>query len=1015
MKFFEFFSGHRKAIFFLVASLSLGGIVSLFQMPVSLFPDIDFPRIVMIADNGEEPAERMMIEVTRPLEEAARSIPEVVRVKSATSRGTSEISVNFSWGTDILQSLQLLQGKIAGIRNELPPTASVQIERMNATVFPIEGFSLVSDSLDQVQLRDLACYVIRPALVRIGGIAQVRVVGGKERTFLVAVDPLRLEAHGLGITEVSSAIARTNMVSSTGLVERNYQIYLTLADGLYGGIDDIARTVIEFRDGIPITVNDVATVSPSEKPNYIRVTADGKQAVLVNIIRQPEGNTVEIGQQVRSVLADLGKEIPPGVRIRYFYDQADFISGSIGSVRDSIVVGLVLAILIIFAFLRSVRIGSVALITVPAVFATTMLLLRVIGYTLNIMTLGGIAAGVGLVIDDIVVMIENIFRNMRYQRERIRQAIAESMREILPAIFGSSLSSIIVFVPFAFLYGVTGAFFKPLAVTMAISLAVSMVYSLTLVPFLAESFIKDRDVELEAAREQRSQHRVSRAYASLLSGLLRMSYLGPVFVVLMLAGTYLLYASIGSDFMPEMDEGSFVLDYRSPPGTSLDETNRMLMHVEGFLMTLPEVESYSRRTGTELGFFVTEPNNGDYLVRLKEIRSRSVFQIEDEIRQKIESSEPGLEIEFVQPMADLIGDLTTEPAPIVIKVFGPNQEVIEQQARKVAGLLQTVPGVVDVFNGIVISGPSIVVHPDPVLSARAGFTTADIQAQLQAIIEGNAETYILRGEKLIGVRTQFPKEYHSVLKDIEDVRLRSPRGFSLPLRSIARIEVLKGQSEVHREDLKLVVPVHARISGRDLGGTIAEIQRSLKSNIVLPQGVTYTFGGQYQNQQESFINLLYVLLAASLLVIALMIIEFESFTIPVAVYSTNLTALFGVLFALLVTGITFNISSFVGMIMMVGIVHENGVFIVHMIQETGKKEGFTAASIVKACRLRARPILMTTFAAVFALMPLALGIGAGAQMQRPLAVAVIGGFLLSSFLLLFELPTLYIFLRRIRE
>ncbi len=456
MKLFEIISAHRKAVFFLAAVLSIGGIVALFQMPIALFPNIDFPRIVMIADNGEEPADRMMIEVTRPLEEAARAIPGVVRVQSATSRGSSEISVNLAWGTDIIQALQLIQGKVASIRNQLPATVSIDIERMNATVFPVEGFSLTSDSLDLVQLRDLAYYTIRPALVRISGIAEVTVVGGKQREFLVTVDPQKLQGYGLSVDDVSSAITKTNFVSSTGLVERNYQIYLTLVDGLYPGLDAIRNTVVDFKNGTPITVNDVATVQPSEKIEYIRVTADGKQSVLINVIRQPGGNTVAIGEQVRAELANLQQVIPTGVRIKYFYDQGDFISSAIGSARDSIVIGIFLAILVIFVFLRSVHIGSVAVITVPAVFATTTLLLYAIGYSLNIMTLGGIAAGVGLVIDDNVVMIENIFRNMRYERENIRRAIAESMRELLPAIFGSSFASIIVFVPFAFLYGVSG-------------------------------------------------------------------------------------------------------------------------------------------------------------------------------------------------------------------------------------------------------------------------------------------------------------------------------------------------------------------------------------------------------------------------------------------------------------------------------------------------------------------------------------------------------------------------------
>ncbi len=1014
MKFYEFISAHKKGIIFIVSILSVGGLVSLFSMPISLFPNIDFPRIVMLADNGEEPANRMMIDVTRPLEEAARSVPGVTRVKSATSRGSSEVDVSFKWGTDIIQALELLQGEVASIRNQLPPTVSIQIARMNATVFPIEGFSLVSDSLNQVQLRDLAYYTIRPVLTRINGIAQVVVQGGNKREFLVDVDPEKLQSYGLSVANVVSAVNSTNFVSSTGLVQRNYQIYLTLVDGLYKNLDDIRNTVVTFRNGTPITIGQVATVKPSEKIEYVRITADGKPAVLVYVVRQPGGNTVEIGKQVRAALAGLRSEIPPGVRVKYFYDQGDFISSSIGSARDSIIIGLFLAILIIFAFLRSVRIGSVAVITVPAVFATTVLFLDLLGYTLNIMTLGGIAAAVGLVIDDNVVMIENIFRNMRFERESKSRATAQSMREILPAIIGSSLSSIIVFAPFAFLYGVTGAFFKPLAVTMAVSLGVSMIYSLVFVPILAEKFIRQKDIDLEVAREEKSRHRISLIYDRILGALLKRSYLGPIFAVIFLFGTFMLYQNIGSDFMPRMDEGSFVLDFLSPPGTSLQETNRMLEQVEKIIMSVPEVESYSRREGTQLGFFITEPNNGDFLIRLKKDRKRSVFQIMDELRRKIEASEPALQIDFGQAMQDLIGDLTNSPSPIQIKIFGPNQEVIQRKANEVADLISAVPGVVDVFNGITISGPSIVVHPDPVLAARAGLTMSDVQSQLSTIMNGTADTYVLEGEKLIAVRVRYPEKYHAMLQAIENVKLRSPNGFYVPVSSIATVDILKGQSEIDREDLKLTDAVSARIEGRDLGSTISDIQKSLRAHLVLPQGVTYTFGGLYQSQQESFRSLLLVLIAASVLVIALMILEFESFSIPIAVFSTNLTSLFGVILALLVTGITFNISSFVGMIMMVGIVHENGVFIVHMIQEIGREKGYTVDTVIEATKVRARPILMTTFAAVFALMPLALGIGAGAQMQQPLAVAVIGGFLLSSFLLLFELPMLYVFLNRIK-
>ncbi len=1014
MNYFEFIQRHGRAIFFTVAVLSLAGIFAALRLPISLFPDINFPRIVMLADNGEEPAERMVIEVTRPLEEAAKSVPGVTLVRSATSRGSSEISVNFSWGTDIIQALQLLQGKVASIRNELPPTASIDVERMNATVFPIEGFSLTSDTRSQVELRDLAYYVIRPALVRINGVAEVKVVGGKIREFLVETDPKKLLSYGLNITDVADAVRNTNFVASTGLVERNYQIYLSLVQGLYKGIDDIGNTVIAVKHDVPIKISDVATVRSSEKIEYIRVTAGGKQAVLVNIIRQPNGNTVQIAKEVRVTLESLKNIIPPDVTIKYFYDQGDFISSSIGTALDSIAVGILLAIVILFIFLRSFRISVVAIITVPAVVATTVLLLYGFGETLNIMTLGGIAAAVGLIIDDVVVLVENIFRHLRTRRENVSIAVAFSLKELLSPMVGSSLSTVVVFIPFAFLGGVTGAFFKSLAITMASALSISLVYSITLVPALCAKLITLRDAELEVEREEKSNHRIGKTYEIVLRFLLRWKIASPILVAFLLLAAYALYNQVGSDFLPKMDEGSFVLDYMSPPGTSLDETNRMLMKVEQVIQSKPEIDSYSRQTGTQLGFFITEPNNGDFLIKLKEHRSKSVFQIIDELRVEIEELEPALRIEFGQAMVDLIGDLTYTPAPIEIKIFGEDRNVIEAKAREVADLIENVPGVVDVFDGIVISGPSITVHVDQILAARAGLTPQAVLSQLETMIRGKVDTYILRGEKFIGVRMRYPDDYHSALGKIEDAMVQSPSGFYVPLRTIASVEVLEGQSEIHREDLKLMVPVTTRISERDLGSTVADIKKVLTANVVLPQGVWYTFGGLYQSQQESFIGLLIVLIAASLLVFTVLLFQSQRFIVPLSILAVNLSALLGVMLALFITGITFNISSFVGAIMMVGIVAENAIFIMHQVRLL-EQSGVTASeALTEACKRRTRPILMTMLAAVFALAPLALGIGAGAQMQQPLAVAVIGGFSISSLLLLFLLPMVYALLRGVK-
>jgi CzcA family heavy metal efflux pump len=999
---------HPRAILFIVAVAAAAGVLAALNLPISIFPDITFPRIVILVDDGDQPAERIMVTLTKPLEEAANSVPGVSNVRSTTARGVSQIFVNFNWGTDIVLSQQLLQARISSVRSQLPASASIVVERMNATFFPIVGYALTSGKRSLVDLRDIALYTIRPALSRIYGVSQTRVVGGRTREFLVTADPAKLLAYNLDITQLSEALRKTNLLESVGLVDANHRLYLTLLDNRQLSIEAVRDIVVGTREHTPILLGEVASVTPSEKDEYIRVTSEGKEAVLINVLRQPDGNTVQISNDVKNMLADLRSQIPSDVKISNFYDQSDIIQDSFKTVRDSIGLGVILAILILLTFLKNWRVVFIAAIIIPITVSVTALLLHALNESFNIMTLGGIAAAIGLIIDDTIVIVENIFRHFEERRESFLSAAQSSVTEMFPAIVGSSASTIVIQIPFAFLSGVAGSFFKPLSLTMIFALVVSFAVSLLVAPLLASRF-KISSGPPEALASGKAKEHSHPVYQRILASLLRRRILIVPLMIILLAGGAYLYTALGSTFMPEMDEGAFVLDYWSPPGTSLDETHRILMDVEKLVMQTPEVESYSRRTGTQLGFFITEPNTGDFLIKLKEKRNRSADEIMDELRAKIETSEPALRIEFGEAIQDLVGDLTNVPSPIEIKVFGADKVLIEKTAKEIASLIGNVPGVVDVFDGITFSGPAFIVVPDGRAIGRAGLTVEDLVNELENDIRGTVATEIQHGEKLIGVRVRLPDQYREDPDKIRSLRIHSTNGGIFQLGSLASIKTDPGQTEIERENLKPMIAVTSRISGRDLGSTIGEIQSRLKRELTIPQGVTLSYGGIYQTQQESFRGLLMVLIAASLLVWIVLLIEFESFFITGVIYLLTILSLSGVFFGLWLTNTTFNVSSFVGMILIVGAVAENCIFFVHFARKYRDGGAAYGDALLAAGVIRLRPIIMTALATILTLLPLALGVGAGAQMQRPLAIAVIGGFAMSTILTLFALPMMLSF------
>ena len=1009
-------SRQSRAILVIVALLCAAGLYGAGHLPIAVFPQTDFPRIVIIIDNGEAPASQTLVTVTRPIEEAMNGIPGIARIKSKTARGSSEINLYFDWNGNIIQELQLVQARLSQLLSTLPPTAEIRnVERLTFAIFPVTGYSLTSDKRDQATLTDLATYVIKPQLARLPGVAIVGVAGGKTREFHITIDPERLTAHNVSTQQVVEAIKESNIIVSPGLIEENHQLELALISGQAKRPDELNDIVVATVNNAPVRVADVATVAPGVEPQFTIVTADGHPAALVNINRQPDANTVAVADEVKAALTAMRGQIPKDVRVAAYYDQSLLVRESIKSVRDSIILGLLLSVVILYAFLRNWGTTFVAILVIPVTVLVTFLAMWLSRLSFDLMTLGGVAAAIGLVIDDAIVVVENIYTHMSRGQSR-REAVESAVSEITVPIIGSTITPVVVFLPLTLLTGVTGVFFRSLALTMAVALLTSLVLALIFTPVLAERFVKASpdsagDTE-EGETHGRFLEAIIRRYESVLSVALDQRWIVVVIVIVVLTGSYLLYRTLGSEFLPEFDESAFVLDYWAPAGSSLAETDRMLQHVEQMLLKTPEVESYSRRTGLEMGLFVTEPNRGDFAVKLKPGHKRDTEEVIADLREQIAEKEPALDIEFVGILPDVIGDLQGNPEPIEVKLFSEDAGALREKADEVEASIKKVQGVVDTRNGVVISGPAVTFKIDSQKAASFGVTANDIAGTVTTAMSGDTSSSILQQDRLIKVRVIFPPDIRTSLDKVKALQVRSASGQLFRLDQVADIEIDKGQAEIQRENLRQMVAITGRLEGSDLGTAIAQIQNQLPKDVKFPPGMTVEYGGLYQEQQSSFRELAIALVLAVLLVFITLLIEFRSFAHPVAIVTGAVLALSGVLLALFVTGSTLNVVSLMGMIMIVGIVAKNGILMLDAVEEHLDAGDTLRQALLRSGRRRFRPVLMTSLAAMLGMLPLALAIGSGSELLQPLAIAVIGGLTMALVLSLIVTPTVYAMLHR---
>ncbi|MEO6970299.1 MAG: efflux RND transporter permease subunit [Chthoniobacterales bacterium] len=1003
MNFTGWLHSHARSLVFLLVVLILAGIFSGLSLPVALFPQVSFPRVRVSVDAGDRPAERMAVEVTYKLEEAVRAIPGVRGVRSTTSRGSAEISVNFDWGEDMVAAMLQVESEVNKILPELPPGTTFEVQRMDPTVFPVIAYSMTSSAHSLAELHDLAMYQLRPALSTVTGVSRVQVQGGAIEEYRVVVDPARLQSFKMSVSDVAKALSAANVLVAVGRIEDHDKLYLIVSDTRFRNVKQIESTVLRSGSNGVVLVEDVATVERSTEPQWIRVTADGRDAVLFQVYQQPGSNTVQIAEGIKQKLKDEEKRLPNDIQIRNWYDQSELIISSEHSTRDAILIGIVLAAVVLLVFLRNWKVTLIAIMTVPAALAASMQLLYVAHMSLNIMTLGGMAAAVGLIIDDAIVMAEHIMRRLGQGSGSEEERVQRAATEFTGPLVGSSAATIVIFLPLAFLSGVTGAFFKALSLTMASALFISFLIAWIALPILCARVLGKNDAE--SAEAHGFMKHVNQFYERMMRFLLGHAWLLllGVAIPLLLLG-YVSFKNVGSGFMPTMDEGGFILDYKSEPGTSLAETDRLLRQIEEILRTTPEVQTYSRRTGLQLGGGITEANTGDFFVRLKPPPRRNIELVMDDVRTRIAKHIPGLEIETAQLMEDLIGDLTSVPQPIEIKLYSDDEKLLRATANKVQQAIEKVNGVVEVKNGIVLAGDALDIEVDRVKAALEGMDPDSITTTLDNYLSGNVTTYIQQGPKLTGVRVWLPARTRQTLQDVGNLLLHAPDGHLFPLKRVAKIIPVTGQLEIERDGLKRMVAVTGRISGRDLGSTVQEIKKTiLDQKEFLPNSVPYSLGGLYEQQQIAFKGLTIVLIAAIVLVFTLLLFLYESFRVAIAMLTMPLFAVAAVFIGLWVTGTEFNITSRMGMTMIVGIVTEVAIFYYSEFVET-EETAQPSQRFITAGINRLRPIAMTTFAAILALMPLALGIGQGSAMQQPLAIAIIAGLVAQLPLVLIVLP-----------
>jgi len=993
-----------KAIYLIFVLMALLGILAYSNLPSGVYPELSFPRIAVIAEAGNVAPEQVVLTVTRPLEVATNQVYGVQKIRSKTARGSTELSIEFQPTTDMQQALQQLEAKINEVRSTLPAGVNLTVERVTPAIFPVLSYNVTTDTLAQTDLYSITQYQILPYLSRVAGVALVNLQGGNIPEVEVQIDPNRLQNSGLSLSQVADTIGRSTQNQAVGKLDSNYQQNLIVTNGQL--IDPSALTGIVVKSkgaGKAVFLEDLAQVSLGEADRTQIVSAKGKLGLTLNIFRQPNSNVVAVAEAVQQEIKSLEKSLPPGVQIAKAYDESGLVVDAIANVRDSIAIGIVLIIIVLYVFLREWRSTVIAAITIPLSALAAFGVLSFVGQSLNLMSLGGLAVAIGLVIDDAIVVIENIDRQLQKDLNSTA-AVAAAMAELTEPVISSTITTVAVFLPLGLLSGVAGQFFTSLTTTLTAAVAFSLLLALTLTPLLAASWLRRQSNH----SEPKLLIKLDNAYTRLLRVVFgKARWVGAIALSLLAVGA-VLFTQLGSDFLPTFDEGSYIIDYLTPPGTSLTETDFLARQLEEIIGKTPEVTNWTRRTGAENGLFATQPNKGDIIVVLKPLgqRQRQVFDIIEAQRKDISKKLPQLNIDFHQILQDELNDLSGAASPVEVRIFGEEPSILRKLGEQVQARINNIPGLVDLVSSGGVILPQLDMRVDSIQAGQLGLTESDVAQQVQDGLFGRVATQIRQGDKLVDVRVHLLDSVRRDPQQLDQIPIVGTNGTTLPLSAVAKIKPTTGEEAILRENQLRYVSFKGGVEKRDLGSVVQDINKKL-AGFKLPQGYILSVGGLIASQQQSFSQLLMVMGLGVLLVYLVLVIQFRDLLQPLVIFTTIPLALLGVVLSLWVTQTPLNVSSFMGIILLVGLVVKNGIILLEYTNRLRLEGHSVESALLEAGRVRLRPILMTTLCTILGLLPLALGLGAGAELQKPLAIAVIGGLSLSTIFTLIFVPVVF--------
>ncbi|HET9028655.1 MAG TPA: efflux RND transporter permease subunit [Candidatus Aquilonibacter sp.] len=993
---------YEKVIVFVVAALTVLGVYAYTTIPASIFPNMSFSRIDVVADAGNLPPDQVRTSVALPLEQAFQGLPSVTRVRSTSAQGNAELIVEFDPSTNVQGDLTYVDQAIAATQNQLPPAANVQASIINPNREPVVIYALTSSTMSQTLLHELAQQSMVPRFYGAPDLGKVSVTGGPPREFHIQLNASALAQYGLTISDVSAALSSATQVTPVGQQVTHYVRNVVVVDAGVRTARDLGRIMVPTKKKGAVPISALGSIVLGVAPKTSDVSFDATPAVLINFYALPGADAVKMADAISTRASAIAASLPAGTKLTRFWDQTVLVKESQASLRDAILIGALLAILVIFVFLRNLRMTLVAAIVIPIAMAIAVFVIGRAGETLNLMSVGGLAIAVGLIIDDAIVVIENIARNHHANPSaNTAEVIKMSMSQIGSAMVASTTTTVVVFVPLALLTGVSGFFFRSLALTLASSLIVSLALALFLAPVLAKWLIRPKDQDHEGHGDFIG--RILERYEPVLRWALnnrRLVYAGSVVVLIV---TVVLLMRLPSDFLPKLDEGQFEIGYQLPVGTSLQASSAAAQRMEELALRDPAVRSVGRWTGLDTNGISPMPQNqGIVRVRLKPANERAGYEaISGRLNDVLSAAFPGAQFDFHQILEDMINDVSGAPAPLEIELQGPDQRTLVKYAQIITGKMSSVKGVADAFSGVVYTDPTIRVAPDQRRLAELGVQSSSLADALAAQTQGTVATSIPGANMLVPVRISLANADLNLAQN--NVNTSSgPVG----LPNLARIAPAQLSTSIFENNGQRELLITASIRGASLSSAVAGVKKAI-ADAHLPPGYTTVIGGEYAAQQQSFREFAAVIAIAVALVFAVMLATFRSFRLPLVILTAIPLALIGVALGLFLTRTPFNVSSFMGLLLLVGIVVKNGILLIDVANQRRLGGDSVENALVTAGRTRLRPIVMTTFAAIGGLLPLALGIGSGAAMEKPLAIAVIGGLSTATAFTLIVIPVLY--------